>query len=46
MYRGELVELLDMETLRTGPRHAYTRQLIAAVPMPAGGAPGPLSGRI
>jgi peptide/nickel transport system ATP-binding protein len=46
MYRGELVELLDMETLRTGPRHAYTRQLIAAVPMPAGQAAGLTPGRI
>jgi peptide/nickel transport system ATP-binding protein len=46
MYRGELVELLDVAQLQAGPLHAYTRQLIAAVPMPAGGAPGPLSGRI
>jgi peptide/nickel transport system ATP-binding protein len=35
MYRGELVELLDIDDLSTtGPRHPYTRQLMDAVPPP------------
>ena len=38
MYRGDLVELLDIEQLEAGPRHAYTRSLIAAVPTPVGTA--------
>ncbi|GGF44357.1 ABC transporter ATP-binding protein [Aliidongia dinghuensis] len=46
MYRGDLVELLDMATLQAGPRHAYTRALMAAVPTPVGQAAEPVSGRI
>jgi peptide/nickel transport system ATP-binding protein len=35
MYRGELVELLDIDDLSTtGPRHPYTRELMNAVPPP------------
>ena len=35
MYRGELVELLDIDDLAaTGPRHPYTRALMDAVPPP------------
>jgi peptide/nickel transport system ATP-binding protein len=37
MYRGDLVELLGIEQLEAGPRHAYTRSLIEAVPTPVGG---------
>ena len=37
MYRGELVELLDIDQLEAGPRHRYTRTLIEAVPMLVGG---------
>jgi len=36
MYRGDLVELLDIDQIEAGPRHAYTRSLIAAVPQPVG----------
>jgi peptide/nickel transport system ATP-binding protein len=45
MYRGDLVELLDIDELQAGPRHAYTRQLMAAVPTPAGQAGGFTPGR-
>ncbi|HEV2677499.1 MAG TPA: ABC transporter ATP-binding protein [Aliidongia sp.] len=38
MYRGDLVELLGIDELETGPKHPYTRTLIAAVPQPAGTA--------
>jgi peptide/nickel transport system ATP-binding protein len=34
MYRGDLVELIDVADLAAGARHAYTRSLIAAVPAP------------
>jgi len=36
MYRGDLVELLDIDQLAAGPRHSYTRRLIEAVPTPVG----------
>jgi peptide/nickel transport system ATP-binding protein len=36
MYRGELVELLSLDALAAGPRHPYTRSLLAAVPAPVG----------
>ena len=36
MYRGDLVELLDIAQLAAGPRHSYTRRLIEAVPTPVG----------
>jgi peptide/nickel transport system ATP-binding protein len=35
MYRGELVELIDIKQLADGVQHAYTRELLAAVPAPA-----------
>jgi peptide/nickel transport system ATP-binding protein len=34
MYRGGLVELIDVAALAAGAHHAYTRALIAAVPAP------------
>ncbi|MBV8652546.1 MAG: ABC transporter ATP-binding protein, partial [Alphaproteobacteria bacterium] len=46
MYRGDLVELVDIAALESGPRHPYTRSLIEAVPMPVGGTAGLNSGRI
>ncbi|SME98321.1 peptide/nickel transport system ATP-binding protein [Tistlia consotensis] len=37
MYRGDLVELVEVEALAAaGPRHAYTRALLEAVPTPVG----------
>ena len=36
MYRGELVELVDVADLASGAQHAYTRSLMAAVPAPPG----------
>jgi peptide/nickel transport system ATP-binding protein len=36
MKQGEIVDLLDMEMLRRGETHAYTRELIAASPTPVG----------
>ena len=44
MYRGDLVELLGIDELDAGPRHAYTRTLIDAVPQPVGGAAGTIPG--
>ena len=35
MYRGDLVDLVDIATLSTGPLHPYTRSLLEAVPAPA-----------
>jgi peptide/nickel transport system ATP-binding protein len=34
MYRGDLVELIDVAALAAGAQHAYTRSLLAAVPAP------------
>jgi peptide/nickel transport system ATP-binding protein len=34
MYRGDLVEAVDVETLARGPNHPYTRALLEAVPTP------------
>jgi peptide/nickel transport system ATP-binding protein len=34
MYKGELVELLTREELAAGPKHPYTKSLMAAVPVP------------
>ncbi len=34
MYRGDLVEAVDLAQLRAGPRHAYTRALLDAIPSP------------
>ncbi len=34
MYRGDLVDLVDIATLSTGPLHPYTRSLLEAVPAP------------
>jgi peptide/nickel transport system ATP-binding protein len=40
MYRGEIVESGDVETLYANPLHSYTRSLLAAVPrLSPGGAP-------
>ncbi|TCR64192.1 ABC transporter ATP-binding protein [Bosea sp. BK604] len=35
MYRGDLVELVDVAALPAGASHAYTRSLLDAVPAPA-----------
>ncbi len=35
MYRGDLVDLVDIAKLSTGPLHPYTRSLLEAVPAPA-----------
>jgi peptide/nickel transport system ATP-binding protein len=35
MYRGDLVDLVDIAALETGPLHSYTRSLLDAVPAPA-----------
>ena len=34
MYQGELVELITVDDLAAGARHAYTRSLMGAVPVP------------
>lgn len=34
MYQGKLVEVADTEQLFQQPQHSYTRQLLAAVPVP------------
>ena len=34
MYRGDLVELIDVDELAAGAHHAYTRSLMDAVPAP------------
>ncbi|MBZ9935635.1 ATP-binding cassette domain-containing protein [Mesorhizobium sp. BR1-1-16] len=39
MYRGEIVETGDTETVMTSPRHDYTRTLLAAIPRPRSSAP-------
>jgi len=36
MRNGEIVDLLDIEELRSGNVHPYTRELIAASPAPVG----------
>jgi peptide/nickel transport system ATP-binding protein len=36
MYRGDLVEVADVDTLARGPSHPYTRALLDAVPTPVG----------
>jgi peptide/nickel transport system ATP-binding protein len=36
MYRGNLVEVADVDTLARGPSHPYTRALLDAVPTPVG----------
>jgi peptide/nickel transport system ATP-binding protein len=36
MRNGEIVDLLDIEELRSGNVHSYTRELIAASPAPVG----------
>ena len=36
MYRGDVVETADVETLARGPAHPYTRALLEAVPTPVG----------
>ncbi len=38
MYRGDLVDLVDIAALSTGPLHPYTRSLLEAVPSPAAAA--------
>jgi peptide/nickel transport system ATP-binding protein len=35
MYRGDLVDLIDVTTLSGGILHPYTRSLLEAVPAPA-----------
>ncbi|MFM7181349.1 MAG: ABC transporter ATP-binding protein [Verrucomicrobiales bacterium] len=34
MYLGQIVELADAETIYHGPRHAYTKALLSAIPVP------------
>ncbi|MEL4163991.1 oligopeptide ABC transporter ATP-binding protein OppD [Corynebacterium bovis] len=34
MYKGEFVEVGDVGTIFTAPRHEYTRELLAAIPVP------------
>ena len=34
MYLGQIVELADAETIYRAPRHAYTRALLSAIPIP------------
>jgi peptide/nickel transport system ATP-binding protein len=36
MYRGDLVEVADVDALARGPSHPYTRALLEAVPTPVG----------
>src|SRR5204863_6934513 len=36
MYRGEIVDLFEIGDLHAPARHAYTRALLAAVPLPVG----------
>jgi peptide/nickel transport system ATP-binding protein len=35
MYRGDLVDLVDVTALSGGILHPYTRSLLEAVPVPA-----------
>ena len=44
MYAGRIIELADVETLFTSPRHPYTRRLLEAIPRLDGGAPRGLAG--
>jgi peptide/nickel transport system ATP-binding protein len=44
MYRGDLIDIFDIEALEAGSRHPYTRSLIEAVPTPVGGTTGPIQG--
>jgi peptide/nickel transport system ATP-binding protein len=34
LYRGEIVELAPVSELFDAPRHAYTRELLDAIPLP------------
>ncbi|KJB86320.1 ABC transporter ATP-binding protein [Paenibacillus sp. E194] len=34
MYRGKIVELAESEALYSNPQHAYTKSLLAAIPVP------------
>ena len=33
LYKGEIVEVADAETLYTNPQHQYTKKLLGAVPL-------------
>ena len=45
MYAGRLVELGPAEAVAAGPRHPYTRSLMAAIPSLDGRMPAPLPGQ-
>ncbi|HEX2185762.1 MAG TPA: ABC transporter ATP-binding protein, partial [Chloroflexota bacterium] len=46
MYAGRIVEVGPAVTVIARPRHPYTRALVAALPRPGGGFPGPLEGEL
>ncbi|HEX2038070.1 MAG TPA: ABC transporter ATP-binding protein [Chloroflexota bacterium] len=46
MYAGRIVEVGPAVTVIARPRHPYTRGLVAALPRPGGGFPGPLEGEL
>jgi peptide/nickel transport system ATP-binding protein len=41
MYQGEVVETAEVEELFRAPGHAYTRTLLASLPVPGGKLPSP-----